>query len=152
MLLFIMDNVNKVESTEIFNQNYKLLKKEASILGYSTYLMPNRYSSCCAHLSQVIHISAQSGEVNAIFEFAHELGHCLQFKKIWIEMDQNKELVKDYYRRKDKSKLSFIWIEIDAWIKGYSILKENEIVTKGYIIHAFYCVKSHLKTKPNRVR
>jgi hypothetical protein len=137
----------------MFDRNFSLLKMEAAKMGYQVYLVSDRYVSSCGHLTKTINISKQNGEVNAIFEFAHELGHCIQFKKIWEKLNGDKELVKTYYRNRDKSKIKFLISEIDAWIKGYPILKRNNISVKGYWLHAFYCVASHLiKTKPNSVK
>ena len=130
----------------MFNDHYVKLKVEAKKLGYETLLLSNTYGTAIVyHLNKYICITKKSGEVNSIFEFAHEIGHCLQFRKIWNKLNCDEDKVKDYYREKNKSKTLFLWDEVDAWIKGYFILKRNSIDTKGYIQHASHCVKSHSK-------
>ena len=136
----------------MFDEHYLLLRNEASKLGYKTTVIPDRFASYCGHLSKTIKISKGRGDKNAIFEFAHELGHCYQFKKIWKKFNEDKEKVKEVYRNSDKSRIKFMMREIDAWIKGYPILKRNNIDTRGYMKHALFCIKSHIKTKPNSVK
>lgn len=135
-----------------FEISYELLRVEALKLGYKVNIVSNRYTSSCGHLTKHIHVSKKNGDGNAIFEFAHELGHCLQFKKVWSKLNEDKESVKNYYRNRDKSKIKFLVNEIDAWLKGYLLLKRNKIDTKGYWNHVFYCVKSHIKTSPSSVK
>jgi hypothetical protein len=134
-----------------FMQDYKKLKEYANYHGYRT-LITYRGVSFCGHLTNNITISTKNGEKNAIFEFAHELGHCVQFRQIWKNNDGDKEKVKEIYRKRDKSKIRFMWDEIRAWLWGWTILEMEEINKKGYILHAFKCTLSHLKTKPSSVK
>lgn len=137
----------------MFQENFDLLKQEASRMGYKTNIVSNRFVSSCGHLTKIINISKQSGDIESIFEFAHELGHCKQFTRRWRRLEWNKEMAKNYYRKRDKSKIRFMIDEIEAWILGYSILKRNKINTKRYINHSISCLYSHLvKTKPNSVK
>lgn len=134
-----------------FRQDYNKLKEIAQSYGYRT-LITYRGVSFCGHLTKNITVSTKNGETNAIFEFAHELGHCEQFRKIWRDNNEDKDRVKEIYRQRDKSKIKFLIDEADAWIKGWSFLHQCKINKQGYIFHAIKCTLSHLKTKPNSVK
>lgn len=137
----------------MFEENFIKLRYIAAELGYIVSIIHNRYVSSCGHLTKHINISKKSGDIKAIFEFAHELGHCKQFKRRWDKMNGDKEVVKQFYRNRDKKKYKFMFDEFEAWLKGYFILKHNKINTYGYWRHSIYCLKSHLtKTKPNSVK
>ncbi len=137
-------------SNEFMNKYY-ILKEVAKEMGYKT-IITNRGVSFCGHLTKEITVSVRNKENNGIFEFAHELGHCEQFRKRWIRLGEDKEIIKQYYRERDKSKFRFMLDEVDAWIRGYFLLRKNGIETKGYIAHAIYCVSTHFQTKPNTVK
>ena len=137
----------------MFDTNFQLLTKEANRMGYKVTLVSSRYVSSLGHLTKHINISKQSGEVNSIYEFAHELGHCIQFKLRWDRLNGDKEAVKQFYRNRDKSKMRFMFDELEAWVRGFSILYKNNINTKGFCSHTFHCLSSHFKkTKPNSVK
>lgn len=137
----------------MFDKYYNLLKMEAVKMGYQVKLIDSRYVSSCGHLTKHINISKKNGEIKAIFEFAHELGHCVQFKRRWNKLNGDKEKIKEFYRNRDKHKYKFLIDELEAWLLGYPILRRNKIDTKGFWKHVVHCWKSHLlKTKPNTVK
>lgn len=128
----------------MFNENFKLLEKEAFRMGYQSILISDTFPSNCNPYDNTVNISMTHGEINAIYEFAHELGHCQQFNKVFELLKQDKKLALDLYFKTD-TKINFLIRETDAWIKGYSILKRNGIVSKGYFKHASFCLWLYIK-------
>lgn len=131
---------------------FVMLSDIAKNLGYNSYFDRNRNSSICFHLSKNIYISLKNGDKNSIYEFSHEIGHCIQFKRRSRKFNNDEEKLKTFYRERDKYKYKFMIDEFEAWIIGFYILYKNKIGRKGFWKHTFYCLNSHLKeTKPNSV-
>jgi hypothetical protein len=129
----------------MFEHNFELLKQEALNVGYIASLISNEYASRVMHDMKVIGISRKMGDTNAIFEFAHELGHCKQYEKIYQILKEDGKSARIFYQKSNQSKTRFLMKEVDAWIKGYSILKRNNISTKGYVKHASFCVGLYIR-------
>lgn len=83
------------------------------------------------------------------FSMAHELGHVYQFQ----HSSTFKKRANMYCRSGQENSGVFhsiifsfflLWIELDAWVKGWQILKEEGIKTKGYILFALKCYQTYL--------
>lgn len=89
------------------------------------------------------------------FSLAHELGHAYQFQNAsYFKKQANvfcrSELKESGWLYSFIFSLFLLWIELDAWVKGYRILKEENIRTKGYIRYAWSCYRSYLKVEAKR--
>lgn len=131
----------------MFSNDYRALGNEALELGYRVQLYEFAYTSKVHILTKNIHVTRKYGNDNALFQFAHELGHCKQFEKRHKKLNGDVELLKKFYSEMKKSKIRTMIDETDAWIKGYALLRKNEINTKGFIRHMAFCLKSHLMKK-----
>ena len=77
------------------------------------------------------------------FEFAHEIGHCIQFKQRFKSVTRDCD-IEDVLRKRKERKIQLIFDEIQAWIIGYQILIKYKIPCKGYWERAFHCIKSYM--------
>ncbi len=131
-----------------FEKDFNKLCNEAAKMGYIYIrLINDKSTSSVGHLSRNIFISKKDGEQEAIFQFSHELGHCIRFRKRFKKVNGNKETILELYKNIKKSKLLFMIDELEAWVEGYIILSKNSIVRKGFWKYAIHCMKSHFNSE-----
>ncbi|MGH1260451.1 MULTISPECIES: hypothetical protein [Bacillus] len=112
------------------------LKDEASKLRYRVvFAGGSKSNKACHDPYYVIFINRKEDELNlqAIYSFAHEIGHCIDFRNGTLDFQEYK-INKKYRVQK----------EIIAWCLGYMLCRELKIPLDDYIEHAFKCLESYL--------
>lgn len=113
------------------------LKDEASKLRYRVVFSGGAKSNkACHDPNYVIFINRKEDDldIKTIYSFAHEVGHCIDFRNGMLDFQK--------YKRNKKYRIRK---EIIAWYLGYRLLRKLEIPVDGYIKYAFKCLSSYLK-------
>ncbi|MGG2933858.1 hypothetical protein ABEO66_06720 [Bacillus pacificus] len=120
-----------------FSSYKDMLKKEANKLRYRVVFSggakPNK---SCHDPYYVIFINRKEDDLDAktIYSFAHEVGHCIDFRNGMLDFQE--------YKRNKKYRVRK---EIAAWYLGYRLLRKLKIPVDGYIKYALKCLSSYLK-------
>ncbi|MRX54674.1 hypothetical protein GJU41_11890 [Bacillus idriensis] len=104
------------------------------------YRVTRNTQSSTKYLSWQIEVRRGEDE-GVIWEFAHEIGHAILFRK---EKRKVKDIVSliDLYKKRSKLKI-FIY-ELEAWLIGFLACKLFNIGTKGMLVYAIKCLKTYL--------
>ncbi|WP_324628397.1 MULTISPECIES: hypothetical protein [Bacillus cereus group] len=115
------------------------LKNEASKLRYRVVFSGGSKSNkSCHDPYYVIFINKKETELDlqTIYSFAHEIGHCIDFRNGTLDFQE--------YKRNKKYRVQK---EVIAWRLGYTLCRELKIPTDWYMKHAFKCLQSYLYKK-----
>ena len=123
--------------------HHKKLMDIATSLGYVVCHTQGKRFYVNHFQPKMIVLGERDNHYHSEFEFAHEIGHCIQFKK------RSKSVTKDcgmenMLRKRKERKFQLIFDEVQAWIIGYELLIKHKIPRKGYWRRALYCIKSYL--------
>ncbi|KLA04015.1 hypothetical protein OCE55_21120 [Bacillus paranthracis] len=113
----------------------EMLKKEANELRYRVVFSGGAKSNkACHDPYYVIFINRKEDglDTQTIYSFAHEIGHCIDFRNGMLDFQE--------YKRNKKYRIRK---EIIAWYLGYKLLRKLEIPVDGYIKHAAKCLGSY---------
>lgn len=119
------------------NSAFLTLKQVANALQYH---ITRSERSSTKHLSWCIEIRDGLDE-GVLWEFAHEIGHVIQFRR---KKKASKDLSNLITIHKNRSKVRILLDETEAWIIGFVICKLFNIKTKGMVKYAGKCLKTYL--------
>jgi hypothetical protein len=117
-----------------FYKHKEALLNEAKKLKYQVHFSTSeRSSKACHHPYYTVFINGKEN-YNTIYSFAHEVGHCIDFKKGNLDFDRYR---KDKYYRLKK--------ELIAWWYALTLCIKLDIPLHKFIPRAAFCLKSYLK-------
>jgi hypothetical protein len=116
--------------------SFLTLKQVATALQFHTTISKQ---SSTKHLSWCIELREGKDE-GVLWEFAHELGHAIQFRRKKKATNSVSNLIEVH---KNRSKFKVLIDEVEAWIIGYVICKLFNISTKGILRYSMKCLKTY---------
>ena len=110
---------------------YNKLTIEARNLNYR--ISPSSTNKACHYPNFVIFIQ-KPVSIENIYSFAHEIGHCMDFKRGRLDFEKYKT-----------NKTYRLWKEVVAWYLAFKLCLRIKIpITTRFIKHSLKCLKSYL--------